>query len=47
MNKQMVRDYKKLYQKLADGIISESDYNKELKRLRKKYNTAAILLSLS
>ena len=47
MNKQMIKDYKKLYQKLDDRVISESDYNKELKRLRKKYNTAAILLSLS
>lgn len=37
--KSMIKDYKKLYQKWADGLISESDYNKELKRLREKHNT--------
>jgi uncharacterized membrane protein YjjP (DUF1212 family) len=39
MKKQMIKDYKKLFQKLADGLISYDDYNKELKQLRKKYNT--------
>jgi hypothetical protein len=39
MNKQMIRDYKKLFQKYADGLINDSDYTKELKQLRKKYNT--------
>jgi|688.fasta_scaffold169977_1 hypothetical protein len=39
MKKQMIRDYKKLFQKLADGLIDEVSYHEELKRLRKKYNT--------
>jgi hypothetical protein len=43
MKKEMIRDYKKLYQKWSDGVISETDYNKELKRLRKKYNTKQLI----
>ena len=41
--KGMVKEYRKLYQKWADGVISELDYNKELKRLRKKYNTIELI----
>jgi hypothetical protein len=43
MKKGMVKEYRKLYQKWSDGVISESDYNKELKRLRKKYNTIELI----
>ena len=43
MTKEMIKDYKKLYQKWADGVISEPNYNKELKRLRKKYNTLELI----
>ena len=43
MNKEMIKDYKKLYQKWADGTISEADYNKELIRLRKKHNTLELI----
>lgn len=47
MKKEMVKDYRKLYQKWSDGNISESDYNKELKRLRKKYNTIELIKSFN
>ena len=47
MNKQMIKDYKKLFQKLADGLISDADYNKELKHLRKKHNTIQYIKQLA
>lgn len=39
----MIKAYKNLYQKLADNRISDSDYTKELKRLRKQFNTVEII----
>ena len=33
----MIREYKKLFKKLADGKISIMDYDKELLILRKKW----------
>jgi hypothetical protein len=45
VTKNMIKDYKKLYKKWVDGVISESNYSKELKRLIKKYDTYSILIT--
>ena len=47
VSKQLVRDYKKLYQAWADGRMTELAYNKELRRLRKKHNTAKVIVMMN